>query len=61
MTIKYTVETYYGERCVVGRVRGVICETYACGDLSRKEAIDMARDLAAEQERVELNSELDDY
>ena len=56
---KYTVETYEGERCVVGRYRGVICETYACGDMSRKEAVEMARGLAAEQARVEMARELD--
>lgn len=50
---KYTVETYEGERCVVGRVHGVICETYACGDLSRTDAIAMAKGLALEQMRVE--------
>ena len=53
MPIKYTVEQYEGERCVVGRLHGVICETYACGDLTKKEAIAMARGLAAEQARVE--------
>ena len=57
---KYTVENYMGERSVVGRYRGMICETYACGDMTRKEAIAMARGLAAEQERVELNRELEE-
>lgn len=59
MTTKYTVETYEGERCVVGRVHGLICETYACGDLSRPEAIAMAKGLAAEQVRVETIRELE--
>ena len=54
MPIKYTVETYEGERCVVGRLHGIICETYACGDLTKKEAVQMARDMAAEQHRVEM-------
>lgn len=57
--IKYTVETYEGERSVVGRYRGIICETYVCGDLSVAEAKRMARGLAAEQERVELARELE--
>ena len=52
--MKYMVETYEGERAVVGRIRGIIVETYPCGDLSRKEAIDMAKELAAGQERLEL-------
>ena len=52
--MKYMVETYEGERAVVGRIHGIIVETYPCGDLSRKEAIDMAKELAAGQERVEL-------
>lgn len=51
--MKYTVETYGGERCVVGRERGFIAETYACGDLTKREAIEMAKGLAREQERVE--------
>ena len=58
MPTKYTVETYMGERCVVGRYRNMICETYVCGDMTRKEAIEMARGLAKEQERVEVMREL---
>ena len=52
--VKYTVETYEGERAIVGRIHGMIAETYPCGNLSRKEAIDMAKELAAGQERLEL-------
>lgn len=55
---RYTVETYEGERSVVGRQHGIIVETYACGDMSKSEAIAMARDLAATQERVENAREL---
>lgn len=59
MRTKYTVETYEGERSVVGRQYGTICETYLCGDMSAAEAKRMAREMAAEQERVELARELE--
>lgn len=60
MQTKYTVETYEGERSVVGRQYGIICETYFCGDdMSAAEAKQMAREMAAEQERVELARELE--
>lgn len=60
MRTTYTVETYGGERCVVGRERGIIVETYACGDLPRKDAIAMARGLAAEQKQIEMARELEE-
>lgn len=59
MQTKYTVETYEGDRSVVGRQYGIICETYFCGDMSAAEAKQMAREMAAEQDRVELARELE--
>lgn len=50
---RYTIETYEGERSVVVRDRGIIVETYSCGDMSRSDAIAMAREISAKQERIE--------
>lgn len=60
MNVKYTVENYMGERSVVGRYRGIICETYLCGDMSAKEAKQMAQEMAATQERVEMMREMEE-
>lgn len=58
MQVQYTIEIHNGEQSIVGRNRGIICEIYACGDLSRKEISEMKQGLIKERQDVEIMKEL---